>query len=73
MPVAGDSEHTASCEHRGNDRHGAEQLGVVPAAATPIGVTLLIAPVTILIANAIAALPGRAAARTRPALVLRSE
>jgi hypothetical protein len=51
----------------------AEQLGVVPAAVTPIGVTLLVAPVTILIANAIAALPGRAAARTRPAVVLRSE
>jgi hypothetical protein len=51
----------------------AEQLGVVPAAVTPVGVTLLIAPVAILIANAIAALPGRAAARTRPAPVLRAE
>jgi len=33
----------------------------------------LAVPVTILLVNAVAALPGRAAARTQPAIVLRSE
>jgi hypothetical protein len=34
---------------------------------------LLAVPITLAVANAAAALPGRSAARTRPAVVLRSE
>jgi putative ABC transport system permease protein len=48
-------------------------LGVVPEAVTPIGLTLLVVPAAILLANLVAVLPGRIAARTRPALVLRAE
>ncbi|MFL5796921.1 MAG: FtsX-like permease family protein [Actinomycetota bacterium] len=51
----------------------AGQLGVVPVAIVPIVGVLLIAPATLAVANAMAAVPGRLAARTRPAEVLRSE
>ena len=51
----------------------AEDLGVVPAPITPIGLTALVLPATILLANLIAALPAQTAARTQPALVLRAE
>jgi putative ABC transport system permease protein len=51
----------------------ADDLGVVPAAVTPIGLTALVVPATIVLANLIATLPAQAAARTRPALVLRAE
>jgi FtsX-like permease family len=51
----------------------AEDLGVVPEAVTPIGVTALVVPAAILMANLIAALPGWTASRTRPAVVLRAE
>jgi putative ABC transport system permease protein len=51
----------------------AEDLGVVPEAVTPIGLTALVVPATIVLANLIAALPARTAARTEPALVLRAE
>jgi hypothetical protein len=51
----------------------AEDLGVVPEAVTPIGLTLLVAPAAILLANLIAALPGWTASRTQPAVVLRAE
>jgi FtsX-like permease family len=51
----------------------AEDLGVVPEAVTPIGLSALVVPATILLANLIAALPAQTAARTRPALVLRAE
>ncbi len=51
----------------------ADDLGVVPEAVTPIGLSALVVPATILLANLIAALPAQTAARTRPALVLRAE
>ena len=51
----------------------AEQLGVVPEPVTPISTIVLAVPATILLANLIAVLPGRIAARTRPAVVLRAE
>ena len=51
----------------------AEDLGVVPETVTPIGLTLLIVPASIVLANLIAAVPGWTASRTRPAVVLRAE
>ena len=50
-------------------------LGVVaPAAATvPLTAVLIAIPVTLLVANLIAAWPGWTAARLRPALALRTE
>jgi hypothetical protein len=51
----------------------AEDLGVVPEAITPVGLTALVVPATIVLANMIAALPAQDAARTQPALVLRAE
>jgi hypothetical protein len=51
----------------------ADDLGVVPEALTPIGLSALVVPATIVLANLIAALPAQTAARTRPALVLRAE
>jgi hypothetical protein len=50
--------------------HGLES----PAGpVTPTVALLLVVPITLAAANAAAALPGRSAARTRPAVVLRSE
>jgi len=51
----------------------ANQLGVVPAAVVPPSQVLLAIPAALILGNVIAILAGRAAARTRPALVLRSE
>jgi ABC-type lipoprotein release transport system permease subunit len=51
----------------------AESLGVVPVAVVPWATTLLIVPAALVLANLLAIYPGRSAARTRPALVLRSE
>jgi hypothetical protein len=51
----------------------AEDLGVVPEAVTPIGLSALVVPATILLSNLIAVLPAQTAARTRPARVLRAE
>lgn len=51
----------------------ADQLGVVPAQAVPALALGLAAPFAVLLANVVAALPARAAARMRPALVLRAE
>jgi hypothetical protein len=51
----------------------ADRLGVVPAVAVPIIGVLLAVPVTILVANLLAVLPGRIASRLRPGPVLRSE
>ncbi|MDQ3680954.1 MAG: ABC transporter permease [Actinomycetota bacterium] len=51
----------------------ADQLGVDTSAVTPALSVLLALPAAILVANLIAALPARAAARTQPALVLRTE
>jgi len=51
----------------------AEDLGVVPEAVTPIGLTALVVPAALILANLIAALPGWTASRTQPAVVLRAE
>jgi ABC-type lipoprotein release transport system permease subunit len=51
----------------------AESLGVIPVAVVPVATTLLIVPAALVLANLLAIYPGRTAARTRPALVLRSE
>jgi putative ABC transport system permease protein len=51
----------------------ANQLGVKAEPTVWLAAVLLIIPVTILVANALAAIPGRIAARTEPAVVLRSE
>jgi hypothetical protein len=51
----------------------ATDLGVVPEAVAPVGLVLLVVPAAVLFANVIAALPGWAAARIRPAPVLRAE
>jgi hypothetical protein len=48
-------------------------LGVVPSPRVPTLTVALLVPGAVLLANVIAALPARAAARTQPALVLRSE
>lgn len=54
-------------------RRVAEELGVSPDPAWPIlGVALLIVGALVAV-NFIAAVPARRAARTRPAVVLRSE
>lgn len=53
-------------------RYFAEQLGVLPDASVPSSLLLIVAA-TFLAANLVAALPARAAGRTRAAVVLRSE
>ena len=51
----------------------ADDIGVSPSIAVPVlGVVLLI-PVTVLVANLIAAVPARSAARVPPAVALRAE
>lgn len=51
----------------------AEELGVVPETVAPVWPGLLLIPATLLLANLVALLPGRIAAGTRPAAVLRAE
>jgi ABC-type lipoprotein release transport system permease subunit len=51
----------------------AGEIGFVSQPVVRAAFTALLVPVAILIANVIAALPGRLAARTRPAVVLRTE
>lgn len=51
----------------------AEQLGTVPDPRTPVVAITLVAAAALLASNLLAALPARSAARTPPALVLRSE
>jgi len=51
----------------------AANLGVVPDTLSPVVATLILIPAALLVANLIAAYPGRAAARVQPALVLRTE
>jgi ABC-type lipoprotein release transport system permease subunit len=51
----------------------AEDLGVVSEVVVPVGLALLLIPAAVLTANVVAALPGWAAAQTRPAVVLRAE
>lgn len=51
----------------------ADDIGVVSTPDVPIALLLGIAVITIALANVVAAVPAWAAARTRPAVVLRSE
>ena len=51
----------------------ADRLGVPPQPVTSLTALALLAPGTILLANLVAAVPARLAARTRPTAVLRSE
>jgi hypothetical protein len=51
----------------------AHDINAVPAPSVPVGQVVLIAVGALLLANVIAAIPGRLAARTPTALVLRSE
>ncbi|HEY2593614.1 MAG TPA: FtsX-like permease family protein, partial [Chloroflexota bacterium] len=51
----------------------AQQINAVPYPTVPVGSLLLVVLGTLLLANIIAALPARAAARTPTALMLRSE
>ena len=51
----------------------ANQLGILPDPVIPVGSVLVAFPAALVLANLIAALPGRSAARTQAALVLRSE
>jgi hypothetical protein len=51
----------------------ARQIYAVPRPAVPALSVILVAVGALLLANAVAALPGRSAARTRAALVLRTE
>ncbi len=51
----------------------ARQLGIVPRPAIPVLMFLVLGLAALVVANLIAVLPGRAAARLRPAPVLRSE
>ena len=51
----------------------AEQIGVVPEPVTPVPMILLVVPATFLLAIVVAALPAWSAARTRVAVVLRTE
>lgn len=50
-----------------------DQLGAVPQVVIPVGSVILLVPISLLIANLIAVLPGRSAGRTQPSVVLRSE
>src|SRR5947207_2988991 len=49
------------------------QLGIIPSPALPLLGVLLTIPATLLLANLIAFVPGRAAARVKAATVLRTE
>ena len=51
----------------------ADELGIVPQPVVPALAVLVLVPATVVVANVLAAGPGRAAAGTRPALVLWSE
>ncbi len=51
----------------------ARSVGVAPGADIPVALVLAAIPVTLLLAIAVAAGPGWAAARIKPAAVLRSE
>jgi ABC-type antimicrobial peptide transport system permease subunit len=51
----------------------AAQLGVLPEPAIPLTAILIAIPGALALANLIAAVPARAAARTRPATILRTE
>jgi predicted lysophospholipase L1 biosynthesis ABC-type transport system permease subunit len=54
-------------------RYLATQLGVLPEPAVPLTAILIAIPGALVVANLIAAAPARAAGRTQPATVLRTE
>jgi hypothetical protein len=54
-------------------RSVADGIGVVSTSDVPVGLLVVVGLATLALANLIAAVPAWAAARTRPALVLRSE
>ena len=49
------------------------QLGILPSPAIPVAAVLVTVPATLLLANLIAFLPGRAAGRVQAATILRTE
>jgi putative ABC transport system permease protein len=51
----------------------ANRVGVLPTVAIPAGILVGVSVATIVVVNVIAAVPARSAARTRPAVALRSE
>ena len=51
----------------------ANTLGILPSPAIPVLAVLVTVPATLLLANLIAYLPGRAGGRVRAATVLRTE
>jgi len=51
----------------------AEEINAVPAPAVPVTSVVLIAVAALVLANVVAAVPGRVAARTKTALLLRTE
>lgn len=51
----------------------ADELGIVPDVATPVLALLVAVPVTIVVANLLAVVPGLIASRVKPAVALRSE
>jgi ABC-type lipoprotein release transport system permease subunit len=51
----------------------ADHVGVIAEPVVNVLLALLVIPATFLLANLVAALPGRLAARTKPATILRTE
>jgi putative ABC transport system permease protein len=51
----------------------AERVGVLPRARVPVLAVGLVIPATVVLANLLGVVPARSAARTRPAMVLRTE
>jgi ABC-type lipoprotein release transport system permease subunit len=51
----------------------ASQLGVRDEPVVPLLVVVIVVAGTLIVANALASLPGQVAARTRPAEILRAE
>jgi hypothetical protein len=51
----------------------ASQVNVIDESVVPVTAVLIAIPAAVLLANLLAAIPGRVAARVRPALLLRSE
>jgi ABC-type lipoprotein release transport system permease subunit len=51
----------------------ADRVGILPVPRVPLPALAMLVPGALLLANLVAALPGRSAARTQPALVLRTE
>jgi putative ABC transport system permease protein len=54
-------------------RSFADDLGISGVASVPLSALLVLVALALVLANVIAALPARSAARTHPATVLRSE